>query len=132
MWLGVFSVPAVAGGVLWECEFPESLASSGGWADGPVVVHIEEGAPEALVSSAVTLHFVGKPVTARVVVDKSDQLVLSWEVAADVRGTGHHQYFRMKYKLNIVRGGAKATYVAQPLSYDNTWRNEGKCRRGKN
>lgn len=131
LWFGLLSAPALAGGVIWDCDFPENKASSGGWADGRVVVQMQEGAAEAIVNSAVIMHFIGKPVTAMVVTDKPEQLVLSWEVEANNKSPEGHQYTRMKYKLNIVRGGALATYFAQPLAYDNKWRNEGKCRRGK-
>ena len=127
MWLATVPAPAMAGSVIWRCEFPENRASSGGWVSGSVAVQIEEGASEALVNSGVIMHFVGKPITAMVLTDKADQLVLKWEVMTSVKGGGAPQYTRMKYKLNVLKGKSAAVYFAQPLSFDNTWRNNGTC-----
>lgn len=127
----VWSSPVLAGTVIWNCAFPENRAASGGWASGAVAVEMKEGAASAMVNSEVVMHFIGQPIEAKVVTNEPDRLTLTWEVKTKVTSGATVQYTRMKYKLTVLQGGARAIYAGQPLSYDNVWRNEGKCQKVK-
>ena len=120
------SGPAFADTVL-KCDFPNDVGA-GGWAAGPVIMHHKDGAATATVNSAVVNEFIGEPIEVKVIKDVPGQLVLSWEVKIVDKAK---QYTRMKFKLNVLNGGAMATYTAQPLAYDNAWRSEGACVRVK-
>jgi hypothetical protein len=114
------------GATIYDCTFPEG--SGGGWTAGRVVVAHDPGEAEATVNAGVIVHFVGSPIKARVVKESDAQLYLSFELKIV---DSAKPYTRMGFKLNILQGGARATFSAQPLSYDNTWRSEGKCKKGK-
>lgn len=120
--------PTLAADRIYECNFPDHVAGGGGWTSGPLVFVIEGDDKVATVNSGPIAHFIGQPIEAKVKHDKPQQISLSWEVEAK---DSANQHFRLHYRLNMLQGGAKAILTAQPLSYDNTWSNEGSCKKVK-
>jgi hypothetical protein len=119
---------AFAADRMMECTFPEQKSGGGGWTGGPVVFFIADGASVATVNSGAITYFAGEPIEARVVRDVPGHIALSWEINMKDNA---NQYSRMGYRLSVREGGAAATISAQPLSYENIWRNAGTCKKLK-
>lgn len=114
--------PAAAETV-WDCRFPDK-AQGQNIVTGQVLIRQEAGAAEASVNSPLIEALHGKPIAARIMIDKPEQFLAGWEFKLK---NDRNQHTRMKYRLNIVRGGAQASLSAQPLGYDNSFSNSGRC-----
>jgi hypothetical protein len=117
-----FATPVFADRAM-KCSFPDTGTS--GFAVGEVMFHHASGDAEATLRSSVTEHFKAGEVKARVVKDDPKIFILSWKV--DTKNS-KNQYANIKYTLKVMKDGAKAQYVAQPLAYDNSWSNQGSCK----
>ncbi len=120
------SVPVFAD-VSWVCSFPDQ-ATGKVLVTGKWTVKQKTGATEAAVNSGLIEGVTGGSVQALVEKDTPKQLLVSWNLKLK---NDRNQHTRMRYRLNIVQGGKKATMSAQPMGYDNMFSNFGACQKAK-
>lgn len=126
--LSVFLVQAnvAAAQEVYLCK-PKDTRAAGNWIAPEIAIAFNPGEKVALVDDAIIQTFEEGPKEAKVDTDNTKRTTFSWTVETNA----NQQYAIMIYRLTIMKADLKASFIAVPQGYANTWQTQGKCEKIK-
>lgn len=111
---------------VYHC-IPKDTRAAGNWIAPEIYIAYNAGEVVALVDDAIIQTFEEGPKEAKVDTDNSKRMSFSWTVKTNA----NQQYAVMIYRLTILKADLKASFIAVPQGYANTWQTQGKCQKIK-
>ncbi len=124
----ILLTPATATATIYNCDITPS--GTGDWLPTRLLVEHEVGAPSADVWDPLIKYFVGAPMQARVVVENSKRVTMTWDITRLTNTQrGDRQYTpALSFRATILKPSLKLVIRSKPRGYSNAYLGQGICR----
>jgi hypothetical protein len=110
----------------YDCRFTTGSVRDLNWIPSVLMLRHDRATDKIVVFDPIIKHFVGTPVSARLVDETARRITFGWSV--DIRRLpGAAGAADMTYRLSYYRSGRPARMTAVPSGFDNDFSGDGTC-----
>lgn len=121
--LAMLGAGGAAARTVYECSI-EERGTNHGALPTIVVVAVDPGVEDVLVSDPMIQHVHGQPISVTPRANNESRLTLRWKLTLEA--TDQSEWI-LTYDFSILKSNLSAKITAMPHGYDNTFSSQGSC-----